>query len=314
MNKHRRISSFLPFLIYFALLGGTNVSFGQNIVPNHSFNVQDTCPAVSELFLAPPWDSPTLGSPDLFNSTCSSQNSPGRTGIGSSGVFCYSTFPNSREYIQAPLDSTLIAGQTYCVSFYVRRSNFRYAISNIGAYFSPVEINENITNPLNYTPQVENDPNNVIISTSSWTEIKGSFVATGGENYIIIGNFYGDANTDTVTVNSSSSSAVAYYKIDDVSLTSCPPTSTTDLEKAERSISVYPVPASHFINLKLDSDINVSNSMIIDLQGRKIMDIPFEMSAAGIYPVDISSIPTGIYFVSIQTSYGVLNKRIMIFN
>ncbi|HEX2617491.1 MAG TPA: hypothetical protein VHL57_08105, partial [Flavobacteriales bacterium] len=59
----------------------------QNMVPNPGFEVQDTCPAVSEIELAVPWERPTNGTPDLFNSTCATQNGPGHTGIGSSGVF-----------------------------------------------------------------------------------------------------------------------------------------------------------------------------------------------------------------------------------
>src|SRR5438309_8590072 len=89
----------------------------QNLVPNYSFDVMDTCPLVSQITLAHPWNSPTSGTPDLYNSTCATQNFPGRTGIGSSGIFLFNTFPNNREYIQAPLTSSLTEGQNYCVSF-----------------------------------------------------------------------------------------------------------------------------------------------------------------------------------------------------
>src|SRR5690242_11561596 len=106
----------------------------QNLVPNPGFEIQDSCPAVSELFVCQPWNTPTPGSPDAFNSTCPSQNASGHTGIGCAGVFTYSTFPNNREYMQAPLTAALTAGQVYRVSFWVKRSNFRYAVNRLGAY------------------------------------------------------------------------------------------------------------------------------------------------------------------------------------
>ena len=92
-------------------------SSAQNLVPNASFDVQDSCPAVSELFVCQPWERPTLGTPDAYNSTCPTQNPPGRTGIGSSGVYLFSTFPDNREYMQVALTSALTSGQTYYVSF-----------------------------------------------------------------------------------------------------------------------------------------------------------------------------------------------------
>ena len=55
---------FLAILILFA----TSLN-AQNLVPNPGFEVQDTCPAVSQIQLAHPWNTATLGTPDLYNST-----------------------------------------------------------------------------------------------------------------------------------------------------------------------------------------------------------------------------------------------------
>src|SRR5438309_939510 len=80
--------------------------------------VMDTCPLVSQITLAHPWNSPTSGTPDLFNSSCAPQNLQARTGVGSCGIYLLNTFTDNREYIQAPLNTPLIAGQNYCVSFW----------------------------------------------------------------------------------------------------------------------------------------------------------------------------------------------------
>ena len=86
---------------------GFSFSMAQNLVPNPGFEVQDTCPAVSQIYKAPPWISASLGTPDLFNSTCPAQNLIPRTGIGSAGVYLYNTFADNREYMEAPLNVTL---------------------------------------------------------------------------------------------------------------------------------------------------------------------------------------------------------------
>lgn len=202
------------------VLSGTDAT-AQNLVPNAGFEVQDSCPLVSELFVAQPWESPTMGTPDAFDSNCPQQNSAARTGTGSAGFFTYSTFPDNREYIQAPLLSSLVGGQTYCVSFYVKVNNFRYGVNRVGAYFQSGAVNLSQTSVLNFTPQVENPSNNMISNTGSWTEVSGTFTASGGEDHIIIGNFADDANTDTLVINSGSSSLVSYFKIDDISVTQC---------------------------------------------------------------------------------------------
>jgi len=287
-------------------------SIAQNLVPNPGFEVQDTCPAVSELFLASPWDSPTLGTPDLFNSDCSTQNSPARTGVGSSGVYCYSTFPDNREYMQVALISPLVSGQTYCVSFYTKRSNFRYATNQLGAYFSNGAINLTTTSVLSYSPQVENPVSNTLSSSSSWVEISGSFVAAGNEDHMLIGNFYDDASTDTVVANSGSSSNVSYYKIDDISVEACSANSVDEVTLTNNSISCYPSPTANVLNLNISSEMIISNAHIIDMSGRIMKIIPLSIETTGIYTMDVSFLSEGIYTISFQTTAGSVNKRIII--
>jgi hypothetical protein len=160
--------------------GATTVTWAQNLVPNPGFEVQDTCPAVSQIELAQPWNSPTLGSPDLFNTTCGSQNGSPHNGYGSAGFYTYSTFPNNREYVQVQLTSPLVAGETYEVSFYVKRLTFySYAVNRMGAYFSASELDLSTTSSLtSVTPQVEHTS---MLSGTTYTLISGTFTAAGGE-------------------------------------------------------------------------------------------------------------------------------------
>src|SRR6185436_18947278 len=99
-----KLKSTLAFLItFFISTFHHHYTSAQNLVPNNGFEVQDSCPLVSEITLAPPWNSPSHGTPDLFDHDCPTQNPPAHTGHGSSGVFTIVEFPDYREYIQARL-------------------------------------------------------------------------------------------------------------------------------------------------------------------------------------------------------------------
>lgn len=134
---------------------------------------------------------------------------------------------NSREYIQAQLNSTLVAGDSYCFSMEVRSKygaagNVLLNSDGIGAYFHNLGvININTSNggqqylgpgsTINATPQVEQAAGTVI--TNACTVVTGTFTAAGTENYVTIGNFRNDASTTT-----SGSSSVSYMYIDNLLL------------------------------------------------------------------------------------------------
>ena len=94
------------------------------------------------------------------------------------------------EYIQSKLKKSLSTGQLYCIKYYVSKLDYTNAyIETLGAYLD----NGNVSAIPPYglatvTPQVYNisQPLN---DTVNWMKIEGSFVATGYENYITIGNF-----------------------------------------------------------------------------------------------------------------------------
>lgn len=202
----------------------------QNLIPNPSFEIYDTCPYNSgQLNFAQPWFSANSGTPDYFN-TCNTGffNIPSnligyqyaRTGNAYSGFGFYSTLSSSswREYIEIELPDTLESAKKYCLSFYVSlANNSKYGISNIEAYFSNSVISYSGLNYLNVYAQVKNDSSNILLDTTNWILISGNFTATGGEKYLTIGNFHNNANStiDSITGNFQPD---AYYYIDDVSL------------------------------------------------------------------------------------------------
>ncbi len=129
---------------------------------------------------------------------------------------------NYRDYLQGHLYQPLTAGKTYCISFWVNcTEGAGYAQNKIGAYLDngaintlPIPVATEITS---VTPQVYT--NTVIKDTANWTKIEGSFVATGNETYITIGNFFTNAATDTLVTNYwFGAYQYSYYLIDDVSV------------------------------------------------------------------------------------------------
>ncbi len=72
---------------------------------------------------------------------------------------------------------------------------------------------------LNFSPQFQNPDSNIITDKTEWVEISGMYNATGGEKYIVIGNFYDDSSSNLIPVPGTLVGIhAAYYYIDDVSI------------------------------------------------------------------------------------------------
>lgn len=311
LDFHRPIPTFMHTSIpALALLCSLAVvpygaSRAQNLVPNPGFEIQDTCPAVSQIFLAQPWSSANTGTPDLYNTTCSTQNGPGRTGIGSAGVSVYYESPvSTREYLQAPLTSPLTAGEQYCVSFWVLRQSSQLASDGIGAYLGVGPIDQSDPLILSVTPQVEH-PAGQIISGPSWTNVLGQFTATGGEDHIIIGNFRNNTNTVTEVVNPQAPSPSVYLKIDDVYVGTCIMGSVELLSAQDARL--FPQPATDFLNVEVPAWWHLHTMEVIGMDGRIIKQQ--KVTASDRHSLELSQLPTGMYVLRMHTPHMQVSKR-----
>src|ERR1700739_767343 len=189
-------------VILFILLGFAGKA--QNLVPNYSFEDTIHCPIYAYFQgYVTSWS----GSyPAYFNEFCSDPgygNVPSNTwgyqyahtGVAYVGVYTFINYTydtanyNLRDYIQAPLTSTLMAGSKYYVTFYVSLADScKYACNNIGACFSDSLLNVHTRKVLSYhIPQVANDTSNHLTDKINWMKVSGSFTAQGGEKYVTIG-------------------------------------------------------------------------------------------------------------------------------
>jgi hypothetical protein len=301
----KSIFSTIHFLFFCCCINGQI-----NLVPNGGFDTISSCPTGPvQIYKAPPWIDPTGGSSDLLN-VCSTNNlcsvpsnSVGcqtpYTGNGYAGLVTYaSSGIDHREYIQVQLNDTLIAGKIYCVTFRVSRGDScKYATDGMSAYFSNTAISCSGCF-LPYTAQINNLSGNIISDSSAWTLIQGNFIAQGGEQFLTIGNFKTDANTNVSTRFAGASYIVAYYYIDDVSVVDCGWSGISSFTNQTR-VRLFPNPTEGKTTLQynlLGSENPVCE--IVDLTGRILLSIPLDPNYS-LKEIDLFSIAEGAYLYRI---------------
>ncbi|MCO6499174.1 MAG: hypothetical protein J5I47_02220, partial [Vicingus serpentipes] len=169
---------------------------------------------------------------DYNNSSCTNSGTvPSMNGSGSLGYFSHFGGGQSSEYIQQLLASPLVAGEEYCVSLKATSGGSRGGTPSdgFGMWFHNRTFasgdgfvewnNDNGGSPflgagttVNAIPQVQQPiGKNISLAVE---DLKFSFCATGGERYVVIGNF---------TPGPAGSGSSEYITIDDISvIQSCP--------------------------------------------------------------------------------------------
>lgn len=212
-------------------------SLGQNLVPNPSFETYSLCPdQLNQVSRATGWES--FGdTPDYYN-VCNNfatvnmetygvpNNYYGYQYAASGDAYCsfiswVGDNSNYREFIGSELLTPLDSGVTYCVSM---KLNFPYregnpcwntAIKNMGIRFTNTQYSESSPHPVDDYCHVCADE--FIYDTLNWHQVSGTFTPSQSYQYIVLGNFYSDVNSDTMTLFPflGCGNASAYY-VDDI--------------------------------------------------------------------------------------------------
>lgn len=218
----------------------TSIS-AQNLVLNPSFEKQNKADCSEHLGnfnnRVIHWSTPNGGSSDLF-STCSKKmgvfNFNGKqnpkSGQYYAGIYAYSD-KSYREYLQGQLQTTLLKGETYTMTFYISLADLSsYALKDLNVMFTEEKLKPNYRSS-NYDKVIK--PKKVtskkyalyadsrksnFSEKANWQKFTFDFVAQGYENYFSIGNFKRNAKTPKIRVLSSSPYFFSYYYIDDVSV------------------------------------------------------------------------------------------------
>jgi len=310
----------INYILILILISGNFL--GQNIVINPDFETFTTCPTYEDNILqATGWTS-YKESPDYFNAcSVSGLGTPTNitgyqmphSGVGYGGFFAYdNTAPNIREIIGSALSQTLNIGQSYYVSAHFALGEIKYMsqkfipCNNVGIKFSTVPFSTVTPVPINNFAHIHSIP--IINDTMNWTKISGSFVSDSNYKYIMIGNFFDDANTDTIYRPSGTRS---YFFVDDICVSTnsltCLMVNSVKTHYNIAEIKMYPNPANSFLFIDNISMKNIKIT-ITDMIGIEFYKCFIETDLQ----VDLSSFPPGIFFVEIQQDNNSFTQKIII--
>ncbi|HOZ86598.1 MAG TPA: T9SS type A sorting domain-containing protein [Bacteroidia bacterium] len=302
-----------------------------NLIPNYSFETYSTCPtSLSKINFAVPWFQPSCGDADLYSSCApigSYVNIPNtrfghsyaRSGNGMAGLALTSNALGGqtnvangayREYVAVRLTQSLVAGQSYFVSFYLKLADTsRFAGSHVGLFFSADSITS-ITLPcdtITANPQINNAANNFITSKTTWTKMTGNFTAVGGEKYVYIGNF-NPAKNDTLRVvpghvNSLSFVIHPYYFIDDICVSTdesyCEALTGLAETDIKNGIRIFPNPVTNKLTLEFNQVLSLDRLVIFNALGEQVFQLQHPKTKQ---EIDLQFLEPGIYFLRLQNA------------
>ncbi len=320
-------------LLVLLLLLGSFLSYGQvNLVPNFSFEINTDCPSLGDqIEFADGWSkySSIPTTPDYYNS-CSAPNEMGvpqsfslyqldRRGCGAfAGMGLWAaTASNVREHIGIQLNQPLVVGQKYFLSFYTvmggtNDGTFFYecASNNIGMRLSTIPFNSANPVPIdNYAHLVSTA---IINDTANWVRVSGSIIADSAYEYLALGNFYDDLNTDTMNFNCGNCmNNYSYNLVDDVCISTDSLLCNGGIDLLPCNVSVpeydltehfnvYPNPAQSYIAIR--NEQNLSYDLIITNSLGQLLYLEFNLNSDNI-ELDISSFDSGLLFVIIQSQH-----------
>ena len=225
----------MKFSFFIYLFFTTYFLYSQNIIPNPSF---EYCKRPINNWIAThilfeksmnDWFVPNEGSPDILQKKYLGKfffkrpkvnlvpYSPknGDVMIGLKLYGCENG-QHCKEYIQTKLKESLKKGKKYYLEFWVKPINTSIKINNIGAYLS-VDKLENFTSGV-YHINTHINSNSIINpkSADDWVKISDTICVDSNYQYLTIGNFYFDENTEAII--EANGIDYAFYLIDDVLL------------------------------------------------------------------------------------------------
>jgi hypothetical protein len=159
-----------------------------------------------------------------------------------------------------------------------------------------------ISNPITltvfpaYTPVITEDPTTGMLSvntcagcTYQWNNVNVPIPGQTNSSFMPLnGGFYSVTVTDPNGCKFVTSAFLSTVSVEENSILAYS--------------SIFPNPANSVLNIKIENitDFNLVEMAIIDLSGRIIKTNNLSFSADGIYSVDISNLPVGLYILKLQ--------------
>ena len=303
-TKSGQMKYIITTLFFFGIL----TIEGQNLVNNPSFETYSRCGVmnVNDLSGLPNWHTIAPGTAD-YHHVCGDPNTGASVpnnwlgyqkpydGHAYIGIFCFMKTVLSREYVQTRLISPLIAGQRYRISFFISLSDYSsFAVNNIGAVLSNDSINLRDSSSLgifHLIPAI--NTTEIIYDTVNWTKVTGVYKANGGEQFLVLGNFYPDEKTSVELLMGTA--GYSYYYIDAVSVIPLDATACTEF-------TVYPNPSEGIINIESACQ-TIEQIRIYSATGQLVKVIQGNTRS-----IDVRNLPAALYLLVATT---VENKRLV---
>ena len=306
----------------------------QNLVPNPSFEDTVHCPQYTdEVQDASGWMN-FGNSPDYYNGCASGTTTfvsipnagagfqYAHSGVAMAGLITWSNRSNGlsqfnyRENIGTQLSNTMIIGQKYFFSFYTNYSGYldgwrEVASDKIGLRFSTIPYDSANRPPLTnfahlYSSAILND-------TVNWIKLSASFIADSAYQYVAVGNFFDDFNTDTSSYgNPLFGSESAYYYVDDICVSTDSLYNETwtgsNEQNINNTISVFPNPANELLNII--SQNSIKEIEITNIVGQLVYYNITTLNNC-IYQIPIKEMINGVYIITVKTNGRQFNQKII---
>jgi hypothetical protein len=166
---------------------------------------------------------------------------------------------NFRVYLQSKLQGMLKNKSYYVYTYISLADKSLTATSRIQIAITQNKLISNtccqnlIPLPSGFTPQIQNLFGNFITDTSNWLKFGGSFKANGNEQYITIGNFYTDINTDTLKFTNSPNPLFVKsdYYVDDMHLV-----------EEDRAVAYFDTTLENGVCVNLGDSIQLGDTLV----------------------------------------------------
>ncbi len=274
MNKIFLLTFFIIFI---------KLSYSQNLVPNPDFEERTftTFDSLKYWTKCIKSDSPDYFSNDATTNIFEKYIGGINPYSGSSyvGIFVYRNNYRKnkeiREYIQIRLTEKLKKDTIYYAELLISPDiESNVACNSLGMYFSATKIKKERTSEMyKFIPQISNPENKFITNKNKWEKISGTFKAEGNEQYLIIGNFNSDQNTNTIPDintqkftkkqkwNLENDEVVAYYYLDKITVYTCDSLNEkSDIATNEIELTADTICFEPIVDIKINDTLNkISN-------------------------------------------------------
>jgi hypothetical protein len=311
-------------IVLVAFLAGSVNGFAQNLVPNGGFEEGINCPTFianldeecSEWYFSIIPEDDQQPTPDWFHE-CSEIDalSPPQIafgfqepaeGQGYAGVVTYrvaSSSPDYREIIGVQLSQVLELGHQYLVEFKLS------SLETAGYFLVNDKIGFNFSTHPTYNR--ENFPYNqshfaidtIVTLSEEWTQVSVLFEADSAYQYLHIGNFYDDDNTNIILESELSQSG--YYVIDEVSVTES--SLFANSLSVGKGFKIFPNPAQDRFTIQAPEGI--AEYAIYNLSGDLLKSEKGYGKAS--LESDIAHLPAGVYVLHLTTQTQSYYERVV---